>query len=180
MKENEMKENEMKNQLICKKLVQREIVHCCSQMVWELQMEETSSSNNLEDLFCPPLPDIDECELIDDGTLDTVVRLRGEEFRYSQETRENHIDHNGELDLDGIFRQAVADYEPPEVLEHWIVTPWLGAQLKARGEAVGELFDFVIWGRTTSGQSIAWDGVIREIENSMGILVGQKNEWSMK
>lgn len=175
-----MKTQKQKNQWICEKLAQREVVHCCSQMVWELGTEETSSSNNLEDLFCPPPPDIDECELIDDGTLDTVVQLRGEEFRYSQEVRENHIDHNGDLDLDGIFRQAVADYEPPEVLEHWIVTPWFGKRLKAQGEAVGELFDFTIWGRTTSGQAIALDRVIYDIAADMGILAGQENEWSVQ
>jgi len=175
-----MKENEMKNQWICEKLAKLEIVHCCSRMVHELNLGDTFPQEWLQDLYFPPPPDIDECELIDDGTLDTIVRLRGEEFRYSQETREDHIDHNGDLDLDGIFRQAVEDYEPPEVLEHWIVTPWLGKQLKERGEAVGELFDFTIWGRTTSGQSIAWDGVIREIEIGTGILVGQKNEWSVE
>lgn len=53
--------------------------------------------------------------------------------------------------------------DPMEVLEHWAVTEWLGEELRARGEVVVELWDFTIWGRCTSGQAIAIDGVIEEI-----------------
>jgi len=51
-------------------------------------------------------------------------------------------------------------------LEHWIVSPWLGAQLFAMGEMVGELFGLHIWGRQTSGQAIYMDGVIQAIASS--------------
>lgn len=51
-----------------------------------------------------------------------------------------------------------------EVLEHWIVSQWLGAKLEAQGESVVyNCFGFTIWGRTCSGQAIMLDGVISTI-----------------
>jgi len=54
--------------------------------------------------------------------------------------------------------------EQREIFEYWLVTEYLGRKLEACGEAV--LFDFyglTIWGRTTTGQAIALDGVIQKI-----------------
>ena len=53
-----------------------------------------------------------------------------------------------------------------EVLEYWIVTRWFAEKLEAQGEAVAEILDFHIWGRTTSGQSITMDGVIADIHKA--------------
>ncbi len=50
-----------------------------------------------------------------------------------------------------------------EVFEHWIVSGWLGEELAKRGERVGPLGNLTVWGRTTTGQSITMDGVIRRI-----------------
>lgn len=60
------------------------------------------------------------------------------------------------------------DLEPDyrEVYEHWIVSRYLGAELEAQGESVEEYLGLNIWGRTTTGQSISMDGVIREIVSS--------------
>ena len=66
---------------------------------------------------------------------------------------------------------------PDEVLEHWAVSSWLAVKLQEKGETVGELFDFTIWGRCTSGQAIGSDGVIQEIAAEMGILHGQQYAW---
>lgn len=55
-----------------------------------------------------------------------------------------------------------------EVFEHWSISEWLGRKLEALGERVD--FDFggmVVWGRTTTGQGIAMDGVIRRIVESI-------------
>lgn len=50
-----------------------------------------------------------------------------------------------------------------EVFEHWIVSGWLGDELTKRGERVGPLGNLTVWGRTTTGQGIAQDSVIRQI-----------------
>ena len=54
-----------------------------------------------------------------------------------------------------------------EVLEHWIVSDWLGRELEKQGERVA--FDFhglTVWGRQTSGQGIAMDYVIEKISKA--------------
>lgn len=51
-----------------------------------------------------------------------------------------------------------------DVLEHWIVSKWLADNLIAKGEAVNKDFmGLTVWGRTTTGQSIACDYVIQQI-----------------
>jgi hypothetical protein len=66
---------------------------------------------------------------------------------------------NGE-DADGFDSP---DPEPQEVYEWWAVSPWLFEELKKRGEPVIDTFPH-IWGRCTSGQAIALDSVISEIQ----------------
>jgi len=70
------------------------------------------------------------------------------------------------------------DFTTRDALEHWIVSESLGLKLGQRGEIVRKFFDFTIWGRTTSGQSISIDSVIVEIALEMEILTGQKYDWS--
>ncbi len=58
------------------------------------------------------------------------------------------------------------DIEPQEseVFEHWIVSGWFGEKLKAKGEKVNDDFTgLTVWARTTTGQAISMDYVIREI-----------------
>lgn len=65
-----------------------------------------------------------------------------------------------------------------EILEHWIVSPWFGEKLKARGEPVYQRSSGWIWGRCCSGQAIFLDGVISEICIDLEILEGQARDWS--
>ena len=50
-----------------------------------------------------------------------------------------------------------------EVLEWWLVTPFLAEQLQSEGEIIIAEHDCYWWGRQTSGQSIYMDNVIAEI-----------------
>lgn len=50
-----------------------------------------------------------------------------------------------------------------EVYEHWLVDSYFAEQLRAAGEVVFEFQNMTIWGRTTTGQSISIDGVIRRM-----------------
>ena len=65
-----------------------------------------------------------------------------------------------------------------EVYEHWIVSQWAGERLKERGQPVEWVCGLCIWGRGTTGQGLAMDGVWRDIAAEMGILVGQESDWS--
>lgn len=64
-------------------------------------------------------------------------------------------------DLQPLLEGQDEDGDPVEIYEHWIVSDWMAARLKEKGEAV--LQDFLgltIYGRTTTGQALYMDRVI--------------------
>lgn len=70
----------------------------------------------------------------------------------------------GELIAAGKLDEAyIYPFNGEEVLEWWLVTPWLAARLKEQGEIVIDEYGCHWWGRTTSGQAIYMDSVIQEI-----------------
>lgn len=54
------------------------------------------------------------------------------------------------------------DYQS-EVYEHWLISDWLAAKLRERGQLVFEFANMTIWGRGCTGQSICLDHVIQQI-----------------
>ncbi len=57
-----------------------------------------------------------------------------------------------------------AEGEPVEIMQYYSVSEWLAHQLKEREEAVTmNFYGMPVWGRTTCGQSIRMDSVIRDI-----------------
>lgn len=51
-----------------------------------------------------------------------------------------------------------------EIFEHWIVSDWLAEKLEAKGESVArDVAGLTVWGRSTTGQMIRMDHVIRTI-----------------
>ena len=53
--------------------------------------------------------------------------------------------------------------ENSEVLEWWLVTPYMAELLKENGEVIFADYDCCWWGRTTTGQALYMDCVIQEI-----------------
>ena len=53
--------------------------------------------------------------------------------------------------------------ENSEVLEWWLVTPYMAELLKENGEVIFAAYDCYWWGRTTTGQALYMDWVIQEI-----------------
>lgn len=167
---------------VLEQLVEREVIHLCSNMISQLQETEEFLRRVAEEIRPRPIR-IEDCTLIDDGTLDTVVEVLGETYRYGWEGSADYRDEfDGMLDQDEFFSEvAIPDAEAArntEVLEYWIVTQRFAEHLKDQGQVVGQLFDFHIWGRTTSGQAICVDAVIERIARSMEILPGQALDWS--
>jgi len=63
-----------------------------------------------------------------------------------------------------IGRHFNLDPDYTDILEHWVLPErWTANDLEAEGEVVFEFGGMRIWGRTTSGQSISIDYVIRNI-----------------
>ena len=53
--------------------------------------------------------------------------------------------------------------ENSEIMEWWLVTPYMAELLKEKGEVILSDYDCCWWGRQTSGQALYMDGVIQEI-----------------
>jgi len=83
--------------------------------------------------------------------------------------------------LDGSEVEDLANkydcWEVRECFEYWAVSSFFADDLRDLGESVGELYQWRIWGRCTTGQMISQDYVIAEVAARMGILEGQKYSW---
>jgi len=66
------------------------------------------------------------------------------------------------------------DSEPVEILEYYLVSPWLGVRLRQNGECVLPRYGAWIWGRQCSGQAILLDRVISVICNDLDLLVEEE------
>lgn len=122
------------------------------------------------------VPEVTEVEPSEEGA-DPMWRYVGsnELFDYEEDAQEaavrSRID-NVLLGVRALFydddAQEACDHiniepEEYEVYEHWVVDSYFGRQLEERGEVVFEFGGMTIWGRCTTGQSIALDHVIREM-----------------
>ena len=57
--------------------------------------------------------------------------------------------------------------ENSEILEWWLVTPYMADMLRDNGEVILSAHDCYWWGRQTSGQALYMDWVIQEIAEQM-------------
>lgn len=109
---------------------------------------------------------------------------------YEDAARDDRTGHDLDEDQQTAFEEAEEsedwqtycqeyDIEPfeHEIFEHWIVDERFARRLLKFGEAVVEIEDLWVWGRTTTGQAICMDYVIEQIARDMEILGGQKYEW---
>ena len=62
-----------------------------------------------------------------------------------------------------IVEEYGLDCDYVEAYEHWAVSSWLKGKLAEKGEIVGDLCDFDVWGRCCTGQSMTLDSVIQDI-----------------
>ena len=167
-----MTETEIQNG--CADLVNREVYCCASALVYQLAQNQgvissydnrnnhniSALSDTIEqafELFCP-VQDWEEA-LIGEGYVETSDG----DWMKEGDCADNIFVGTAQECCEG---NNIDPYER-EVFEHWIVSEWLGRRLVERGEKVD--FDFcnlTIWARTTTGQAISMDGVIREIYKS--------------
>lgn len=75
-----------------------------------------------------------------------------------------------EWEIANLYETVDGDEQPKEIYEYWMVTDALAKRLEDEGEMVVYEFDRPIWGRQTTGQTIALDDVISVICNKMGLL----------
>jgi len=125
------------------------------------------------------VPEVYELDLTVDGEVETVwksLALGDQEFDDEDEAveaaRESVIDAirtkvSALITCDDEYREIAEDFgldpEYDDVYEHWLCTERFASELESRGELVFGFCGMTIWARTTTGQSISLDGVIRQI-----------------
>jgi hypothetical protein len=125
------------------------------------------------------VPEVYELELTVDGEVETVwksMAFDGKEYDDEDDAitaaRESVIDdirHNVSalITSDDEYREIACDFnidpEYDDVYEHWFCTEGFASELESRGELVFGFCNMTVWARTTTGQSISLDGVIRQI-----------------
>ncbi len=167
--------NSTANQDIKQKFVNREVIYCVSNLVYELAKKVDEFPEYSDDLYgaFEGVPDYEEAAIAegwdidkDGGFINEQINEKSDASTWQELCEEYKIDCWN------------SDYIP-EVYEHWIVSDYLADKLEAHGEKVlRDFFGMTIWCRTTSGQAILLDHVISEICAEMEILEGQKYDWS--
>ncbi len=141
------------------RLAQRDVILCLSGMVATLASawgvdHVNDSMNELHEQaqeLCSPVLDYEE------GALEAGWQRSGSVW-----THDDYED--AEVSAEAACHASGSDPYEWEVFEHWAVSPWLAEKLAAEGERVDTDFAGLnVWGRTTTGQSISMDAVIRKI-----------------
>jgi len=137
------------------RLVRSNVHYCVSGLIYTLARgayEVPSSAGDMVQLceqaaeLAAPIPDYEEAAL--------QVGLEKKLLGYSDEVVTWEM---------VCVKHRLEPYEW-EVYEHWIVSDWLAGKLEEHGEKVDKDFaGLTVWARTTTGQSIALDDVIRRI-----------------
>lgn len=183
------------NQRICAKLVEREVLHCISATVSHFAQNDSACVDGVDYDDVLSLCQKDDWETPGRYYVENDMD-RDDLVDYCQRNLLVTLDDDDQTDLDDKALRALViddvsdwqefcdensiDPEQVEAYEHWAVTSWFKNKLAQNGEIVGELLDFDVWGRCTTGQSISMDEVIWTIANDMEILVGQKHSWADK
>ena len=97
------------------------------------------------------------------GTMDResrAKRIADLHVFYGQNEVVEALIRAGEIDEEYMY--PFVDREE-EVFEWWLVSPYLARELKEQGEIIINALDCYWWGRTTSGQVLYMDAVIRKI-----------------
>ena len=153
--------NSSRNQEIKGAFVEREVVACASQLIYELNDSEGFQDNVYEEFYSTP-----DWELMKDNFIGNLDE--DEEKEICEYFNVENITEIGEQEL---CEYADVDFEYLEPYEFWIVSPWLGRKLEEYGEIVSfDFFGFTIWGRCTTGQAILLDGVISRICEDLEML----------
>lgn len=189
----EMEPNETKLQELAGRLVAQEVCYCVSALVNALGKLDAHAEAlqplfgregyaDPDDLCAlayrqPDADDYrDQCPTIGGASGGDRVQMRqtGEGFEWRDAGEIDCDDDEGgwsdtfDTELEA-WRDAFDSlgFDQPdgrEIYEHWLVTDWFAEKLSERGESVVRDFaGLTIWGRSTTGQAISMDSVIRAI-----------------
>ena len=101
-----------------------------------------------------------------DATKDELEAIAGMEIEDDLDATREGVLETVE-DFEEVGREYNLDPYVTEIYEHWIVDRYFYQALLAEGQIVFEFGGMLIWGRTTTGQSISLDGVIRRMTREL-------------
>jgi len=168
--------NSSKNQTIKGQFVEREVRACISDMaeyLFSYDGDKYADWDEWENIYVTRCPEcekiVDEWKEVDENDVE----------HFEEDLANEYLDYGVKCLHCGAIHEEEPETERQEIYEYWIVSPWLGEKLMAKGEPVLKRWDGWIWGRTCTGQAILLDGVISEICYEMEILEGQPHEWEI-
>jgi hypothetical protein len=158
-----------------RRLVGREMGHCVSSLVYTLATAygQSGATGDIAELseqafeLSTAIPDyISAAEEDDAELIETTDGFWN--WRKGDEEGEANYDDQEEAARAYCDDSRTEPHER-EVYEHWIVSRWMADKLEAHGEKVDRDFaGLIVWARTTTGQAILLDGVIRDIVIDLG------------
>lgn len=156
-----------------RKLVEREVIYCVSELISELAGQDDYQDNLLElmqkeDYTEPVAWYIDSDLTIEESMnwlLDYNTNMPGTGNAKNQ--LRAFLAENEDAMTEFISDHSI-DPDIIAALEHYIVSDWFAKKLKGKGGIVGEFMGMTIWGATSSS-SILLDEVIKEIASDMEI-----------
>lgn len=184
-----MTENEIKNRNICRKFVDKNVIHNISTLIQHLAHRGgfalKGSQYNYEDILSllvsynyeQPCRDVGWIHFEEWGSkllgshAEGIFLLIGDDEKIEEDSQTDtwkELANEKGIEPHRLAAQA-----------HWIVSERLASELQKQGESVGDVFDLMVWGRKTRGQAILQDSVIKRIAFGLEILAGQKYEWSV-
>jgi hypothetical protein len=157
------------------RLVRQEVDVCLSSLVATLAeggtyVDGPPRAHELQDLcgqafeLCSPVQDWEEAA--------RQAGWREENGKWTRDQDETDIANEDGAPICDMAEEACAfdgiDPYEREIFEHWSVSQWLADKLIKQGERVDlDFAGMCVWGRTTTGQEIAQDGVIRRIVSDL-------------
>lgn len=143
---------------LARKLVNREIYYCASQLITHLSCLECGE-------------DFSHLMWRDPDTNEYFGSFNYQKNDFKDEIKDFYdgdLPDFNDLDIDdwrNLFEYVgMNEPDPVEVYEHWIVSDYLARKLEEYGEVVDfDVHGLTIWGRCTTGQSIMLDDVIEKI-----------------
>jgi hypothetical protein len=134
------------------RIVRQEILTCQSSLVDMLLERNLIDTDDIENIW------LDCTEWTQGRCLDYIKDMSPDELEGLDTDDDDDVRYTA---------QNVADDNPNEPLEWWLVTPWLLDKLREAGEPVIDNEYGEWWGRTCSGQSITLDCVIEDIASKV-------------
>ena len=92
--------------------------------------------------------------------MERTKRITDNHVLYCQSSLIDHLLSRGLLFEDMVY------LDNEDIMEWWLVTPWLARQLQEHDETVIEQYGCHWWARTTSGQAVYMDAVMTAVCDS--------------